>query len=42
MEMSRNRVELFNGDDKIPVVITDLHENGLPTGTRVVVTVKYC
>ncbi|PUZ29940.1 Two component regulator propeller [Chitinophaga costaii] len=41
MELSWNRVELFNGDDKIPVIITDLQENGIPTGTRVVVTVKY-
>ncbi len=42
MEMSRNRVKLFNGNDKMPVVITDLQEDGLPTGTRVVVTVKCC
>ncbi|MFT3933111.1 MAG: histidine kinase [Chitinophagaceae bacterium] len=42
IEMSRNRVELFNGDEKIPVIITDLEENGRPTGTRVVVVLKYC
>ncbi len=40
MEMSRDRVDLFNGEDKIPVVITDLKTDGRPTGTRVQVFLK--
>jgi hypothetical protein len=41
MEMSRSRVALFNGNENIPVLITDLETNGLPAGTRVEVSLKY-
>jgi len=40
MEMSSDRVNLFNREDHIPVVITDLEEDGRPTGTRVQVSLK--
>jgi hypothetical protein len=42
MEMSRSRVALFNGNENIPVLITDLEANGQPAGTRVEVSLKYC
>ena len=40
MEMSRDRVDLFNGEEKVPVVVTDLREDGHPAGTRVEVFLK--
>jgi ligand-binding sensor domain-containing protein/two-component sensor histidine kinase len=40
LEMSRERVNLFNREDDIPVIITDLHEDDRPTGTRVQVSLK--
>ena len=40
IEMSRDRVKFFNRDADIPVVITDLTENGIPAGTRVQVSLK--
>jgi two-component sensor histidine kinase len=40
MEMSRDRVNLFNREHNIPVIITDLEENGQPAGTRVQVSLK--
>jgi len=38
MEISRDRVELFNGEERAPVVITDLEVDGRPAGTRVEVS----
>ncbi|MDO6430847.1 histidine kinase [Flavitalea sp. BT771] len=40
MEMSRDRVNLFNREEHIPVVITDLVQEGQPAGTRVQVSLK--
>jgi ligand-binding sensor domain-containing protein len=40
MEMSRDRVNLFNREENIPVIITDLVQDGLPAGTRVRVVLK--
>lgn len=40
MEMSRDRVKLFNHEEDIPVIITDLEHNGEPAGTRVQVSLK--
>ncbi|MBS1606536.1 MAG: histidine kinase [Bacteroidetes bacterium] len=40
MEMSRERVNLFNGEEYFPVVITDLFESGKAAGTRVQVSLK--
>jgi ligand-binding sensor domain-containing protein len=40
MEMSRDRVNLFNRKESIPVIITDLVQDGLPAGTRVQVSLK--
>jgi LytS/YehU family sensor histidine kinase len=40
MEMSRERVNLFNGEEYFPVVITDLFEYGKAAGTRVQVSLK--
>jgi len=40
MEMSRDRLKLFNQQEDIPVVITDLETDGAPTGTRVQVSLK--
>jgi len=40
IEISRNRVNLFNKQEHIPVVITDLHQDGRPAGTCVQVSLK--
>lgn len=40
MEMSRDRVNLFNREEHIPVIITDLESDGHPAGTRVQVSLK--
>ncbi|MBN9383344.1 MAG: histidine kinase [Chitinophagaceae bacterium] len=40
MEISRDRVNLFNKQEHIPVVITDLHQDGRPAGTCVQVSLK--
>ncbi len=40
IEMSNDRVRLFNGEDKASVDITYLEKDGEPTGTRVCVTLK--
>lgn len=40
MEMSGDRVRLFNREEEIPVIITDLEREGRPAGTRVRVTLK--
>ncbi len=40
MEMSRDRVNLFNREESIPVIITDLVEEGMPVGTSVQVSLK--
>jgi len=40
MELSRDRVNLFNGEESIPVIITDLVQDGIPVGTRVRVSLK--
>ena len=40
MEISRDRVNLFNRQEHIPVVITDLHQDGRPAGTSVQVSLK--
>jgi sensor histidine kinase YesM len=41
MEMSRERVNLFNGEAYFPVIITDLFEFGKAAGTRVQVSLKF-
>jgi ligand-binding sensor domain-containing protein len=40
MDIGRDRVNLFNREEHIPVTITDLLENGIPAGTRVQVSLK--
>lgn len=40
MEISRDRVNLFNKQEHIPVIITDLHQDGRPAGTCVQVSLK--
>jgi len=40
MDMSDDRIKLFNKEDKTSVEITDLLENGRPAGTRVTVGLK--
>ncbi|MBS1598593.1 MAG: histidine kinase [Bacteroidetes bacterium] len=40
IEMSNDRVRLFNRENKASVTITDLHEQQMPTGTRVQVILK--
>ena len=40
MDMSDNRIKLFNKEDKTSVEIIDLLENGQPAGTRVTVGLK--
>ncbi|HXO77795.1 MAG TPA: hypothetical protein VN824_21220, partial [Puia sp.] len=40
MEISRDRVNLFNKQENKPVTITDLHQDGRPAGTCVRVALK--
>ncbi|MBS1663796.1 MAG: histidine kinase [Bacteroidetes bacterium] len=40
MEMSGDRVRLFNREQEFPVIITDLMSEGRPAGTRVRVSLK--
>ncbi|WP_459063645.1 histidine kinase [Flavitalea flava] len=40
MEMGRDRVNLFNGGENIPVVVTDLRKDGHAVGTKVQVYLK--
>lgn len=40
MNISYDRIRLFNKEDKTNVAITDLYENGRPAGTRVTVGLK--
>ena len=40
MEMSSERIRLFNDEEHASVKITDLEENGIPSGTRVDVLLK--
>lgn len=40
MEMSRDRVNFFNREEHIPVIITDLVKHGVPAGTLVQVSLK--
>lgn len=42
LEISRSRVELFNGETDNAVIIRDLYVNGRAAGTRVEVSLKYC
>ncbi|HWK02605.1 MAG TPA: two-component regulator propeller domain-containing protein [Puia sp.] len=40
MEMSLDRVNFFNREENIPVIITDLQQDGQPAGTRVQISLK--
>lgn len=40
MEMSSDRVRLFNREKEAPVTVTDLHKDGEPAGTRIQVLLK--
>lgn len=40
MEMSSDRVRLFNREKQAPVTVTDLHKDGEATGTRIQVLLK--
>ena len=40
MQISEDRVRIFNKEEKPSVNITDLHDNERPTGTRVTVRLK--
>jgi hypothetical protein len=40
MQMSSDRVRLFNNEDVASVVVRDLERDGMPTGTRVEVRLK--
>jgi len=40
MKMSSDRVNFFNREHHIPVIINDLYQEGIPAGTRVQVTLK--
>jgi sensor histidine kinase YesM len=40
MQMSRDRIMLFNQEEKASVRITDLQENGIPSGTKVEIKLR--
>ncbi|MBC7875045.1 MAG: histidine kinase [Ferruginibacter sp.] len=40
IDMSNDRVKLFNNEEKASVVITDLYDNNKPAGTKVEVSLK--
>ena len=40
MEISRERIMLFNKEEKASVRITDLQENGMPSGTQVDINLR--
>jgi LytS/YehU family sensor histidine kinase len=40
MQMSSDRIKIFNQEEKASVKVTDLHENGMATGTKVEIKLR--